>query len=834
MDTTYSVEVHRELERKFLELALHRPLRVDRYEAGTALEYLVTGLAESHQARVRLQVEKFVGGGFAGQVYRVRVQAIESPTGPIPGLEVGKTLALKILVPPSSFSRLFRNLLYGIGFQGPFQPQVNPSAAQAGALWQKFIRRAAGIRLGDEKAVVDIYATLVDPCLGSCGELSEWVEGRTWRLEVDEHMDLLKQWSRGRQVDSRKLGSPEYRAKYEFMHRFVELLHEVGAHEFARQYEWSTWKSQPNCLKRRETEGDPAAGLVAVDFRPGLVLLPFLPMSPGDFKLIGQGLKRGSLVQFDRGDLGKLERFVAAHRHEFADMQPLLEELREQERIYRESLPDITHHHFRLFSTRLWSGILGSFVTGWRIQNLIDAEHEARLRSSRPLCLFFYGLGLIPLLGRFVGRVWGQPHWREHYRQMITRWDYLCRAVRGKCIEQIIGWHRSGRVEDHRALQLAQQPWRCLLHLLLSWLPAGLHRFLTDWQYAWDRLHYLVWRPVRLYFDAALRAQWLRDMVTEGREEHLLTDEDAQVILSQIEEPFIQKYLQSLAVHVCTVPVTQIVSVTIALIYILTHPELPRAQAYAMGAGIFALFQVVPISPGSLLRGLYVLYLVLKERNFRDYNIALLLGFFKYIGYLAFPIQMAYRYPTLARFMAGHWATGAVHAVPVFGERGALLEHRVFGWFYNWPLTIRRRMRKRAEFRATKPPYYAHIPLIALAGSALLGLAEGAYLHWFGELPSLKAIWPLAGIVPLLGGAGMTLGAGGASLGKRVMGSLVGGGLIGIGYTGVSAWLAEAASLGALMALGTWRVFLFALLAVIGALGTEVRLPEPETAESTG
>jgi len=70
-----------------------------------------------------------------------------------------------------------------------------------------------------------------------------------------------------------------------------------------------------------------------------------------------------------------------------------------------------------------------------------------------------------------------------------------------------------------------------------------------------------------------------------------------------------------------------------------------------------------------------VLYLVIRERNIKDYNIALVLAFFKYVGYLAFPIQMAYRYPVLARFMAVHWATSAVHIVPVFGESGALLEH---------------------------------------------------------------------------------------------------------------------------------------------------------------
>ena len=122
------------------------------------------------------------------------------------------------------------------------------TAARAGALWQKFIRRAAQVRLGAEDAVKDIYATFVDDQLGSCGELSEWVEGRTWLLEVDDRLDLLVRWGRGKVVDEAQLGSQEYRAKHDFMRDFVKLLHDMGAHEFARQYEWSTCKSQPNCL----------------------------------------------------------------------------------------------------------------------------------------------------------------------------------------------------------------------------------------------------------------------------------------------------------------------------------------------------------------------------------------------------------------------------------------------------------------------------------------------------------------------------------------------------------------------------------------------------------
>jgi hypothetical protein len=826
-----AIKVYRQLEEKFQSLALHRPMQIERYEAGTQLEYSITGVAQATRARVRLVVEKFVGGGFAGQVYRVKVLEIDPEEGPIDHLKVGGTYAVKILIPPGGLSRLFRNALYWIGFQGPFQLQVNPAAARAGALWQKFIRRGAKIVFGEETAVVDIYATFIDEKLGSCGELSEWVEGRTWRLEVDDHLDSLKRWLKGKKVDSEKLGSPEFRAKYEFMHKFVAHLHQMGAHEFARQYEWSTWKSQPNCLKRSGTEDEPATGLTAVDFRAGLALLPFLPMSPGDFKLILTGLLRGSLVQFDRGDLDQLKQYVAAHPGEFADMEKMLAELETAETIYRNSIPDITHNHVRLlYSPRLWRTMLQSAVTGWKVRNLISEQCRPNLANNTLKTLLFAALGLIPMIGRFFRRIWGQPFWRTHYLNMLTSWDYFRKAARAKFIEKLIGWHRDGRLNNRKAVIMAEQIWRCIYHWPLSLLPAGLHKMLTDWQYARERLDFYLLRPVRLYFNNALREQWLRDMVAEGRQKNLLSAEDSAVILSQIKEPFIQKYLKSLAVHVCTLPVTQVVSLTIAVIYIATHPEMPRAQAYGIGIGIIALFQVVPISPGSLVRGLYVLYLVIRERNFKDYNIAVFLGFFKYIGYLAFPIQMTYRYPALARFMAGYWATEAVHIVPVFGESGALLEHKIFNLFYNWPLTLRYRMRKRAQLRAAMQPRYWHVALCALAVIGIFVLVDWLYLNPSGQLPDLKQIWGAIVAVPLICGAAVTLGAGGAELKQRIIAAALCGVVSGFFSTIISAAIGTGNPIGIfeIAVTSVWRVFVLTILSVVGVLFTEINLPEPE------
>jgi hypothetical protein len=828
----YSADIYRQLEVEFNKTSLYRPMCVTRYRAGKELEYNVTGVVEATHARVRLIVEKFVGGGFAGQVYRVKVLDIASENGFIGNLRVGGVYAMKILIPPSGFSRVFRNMLYWIGFQGPFQLQVNPYAARSGALWQKFIRRGAKIWFGDETAVVDIYATLVDDKLGSCGELSEWIDGRTWKLEADDRLDLLRRWIKGKVVAGENLGSPEYRAKREFMHNFVEQLHHMGASEFARQYEWSTCKSQPNCLKRKNAENSSSDGLVAVDFRAGLALLPFLPMSPGDIKLISKGLARGRLVQFDRGDLNQLEKFIRNHQNDFDDMVSMLDELKAAESVYRNSVADITHNHIRLFfSRRLWSTILASAITGWKIRNLIDAKLQKKLQGNLMLTLIFMVAGVVPFLGRFFRRIWGQSDWRKHYAAMFTSLSYLRRAIRAKVIERTISWLMAERIVAKDAFKIIQQNWRCVYHWPLSVLPAGLHRFIADWSYAKDRLDYLFLRPIRLYFNPELREQWLREMVMEGREKHLLSQEDERIILSQIKESFIQKYLKSLAVHVCTLPVTQIVSVLVAIIYVLTHPEMPRAQAYGIGFGIIAVFQIVPISPGSLVRGLYVVYLVIREKNFKDYNIAVFLGFFKYIGYLAFPIQMTYRYPALARFMAGHWATEAVHVVPVFGERGALLEHGIFNLFYNWPLTIRRRMLIRSQIRAAIKPRYWHLIPCVISSSVLFIGADMVNLNKFGGLPSIREIWWLSLIIPLLCGVALTLGAGGADLWKRILSAALCGLAVGVISASVLALLNFSQSITAagITTHCVWRVFLFAIFSIIGVLVTEINLPEPDT-----
>ena len=711
------VLLRKELERQFGACQLVRPFRRGCYDPGERLNLSVTGVVPANTQRIVVEIERFVGGGFAGQVYRVKLLQIDAAESTIDGLSVGRTYAIKILRPPTAFSGVFRDFLYFLAYQGAFSAQVNPTAARVGVLWQKLIRRAAVRKLGADDAVVDTYATFYDENLHSFGEINEWVDGRIWKFEVDEQ--LFDRWNFDG-VPPADINCPEYVHKKIFMSQLVALLHEMGAPELARQYEWWTCKSQPNVLKRQGADRSPRDGLIAIDFRSGLALLPFLPMSPADFGLIVRGLVRGRLVQFDRSDPGRFQRFIAENRDDFEDLQPAVEELEKLEPLYRRSLPDITHHHFRLLTdAALRKSVKEGAITGWRHLGRIDDEHAARLTKRRWLFRMVFLVSLVPLLGRAVLKLWGHARYRRHVRRALTSWNYFCRALRGARIETLITWHRQGRACDERTLGLVNRPIRFWTQrILIGWMPAKWHRFLAEPSYAWSRLRQNVHFVMQFLRNAVFREEWLLEQVRLGREEGMLTTEEAGRISNQIKDPYIQKYLRCLAVHICTVPVTQVVMVLVGaavVAYCLAYRELGWPEALGFGTAAAAAIQLMPISPGSIARGVFVLYLMIRERDLRNYYIAAPVSFLHVVGYLAFPLQMVAHDPALARFMAGRWAKHIVSVVPVFGESGGLPEHAVFDLFFNVPLSIKRRFKTNPVASSFK----AALVLLSLAAIAV-------------------------------------------------------------------------------------------------------------------
>ncbi len=703
-DTSLCAELLERIQGESLRISVPRM----RYDPGELVDWEARGiLGPAASMPVRFEVEKFLGSGFAGQVYRCRLVEFpgKSREEPPEGLVVGRLYAVKILVPASRFALAFRNFLHWLGYQAPFLAQVHPEACRRGLLWQKLLRAAAGFRFGRSDAVKDVFAWFFDARIGAYGEITEWVEGRSWRLEADDRLFLRRRW---RELAPEQTQSPEYVAKRRFMAEMTRLLRDMGGREFARQYEWWTMKSQPNVLKRTGVGDGPADGLCAIDFRAGLVLLPFLPMSPADFALILEGLLfHGRVVQFDRCDLRKFRGFIQAHLSEHPELGPLAREFQASDQVYRRAQPDIFHQGLRLLWDRsLRNDVRNGLIQGYRVELGISTEFAGKLQQSALRFLLFYLLGVLPVFGRVLRKFWGAPDWRAHVLRMGTDFPYFLRAGRVRVYRGVLRWVRTGRAGPDHARTLADHP-------LLYWLerftaglaPApGLHRALADPGFLKSR--FIEWYGFirRFYRDPAFRRGYLVSLVEEGAEQGMLSAAERDAIIARVDEPFIIRYLQALAVHFATLPVTQIVSVVVGLVLagvILTHGHWSSeawTQAGAAFTATLIVFQITPVSPGSACRGAYVVYLAIRDRDFLSYLIALPVAFLKYFGYLAFPLQMATTYPELSRFMAARWATSAVRFVPVFGERGGLFEHYVFDAMFNLPRMLGRWCRPRLAY----------------------------------------------------------------------------------------------------------------------------------------
>ncbi|MBN1557912.1 MAG: hypothetical protein JW951_07180, partial [Lentisphaerae bacterium] len=334
-----------DLRGRIREQALLVAYRPERYEAGDVLDVPLTTVWPERDGRARFRIERYAGGGFAGQVYRAVLEALEPADGVDPDLRVGGCYSVKLLVPPSRPRRGFRNFIYALGFQAPFSAQVLRPACRAGLLFREVFRRVVEAEWGRPEAVPKAFASFYDPVTGAYGDVLEWVEGRVWRLEADVHPCKRRPW---READPRNTDSPEYVAKRQFMDRVVRLLRAMGARELARQYTWWTLKSQPNVFKRYGYESDPSRGLCTLDFRAGLALLWFLPMSPADVRLIGEGLRRGAWAQFDRLDTETFLKFIRNRPDLPAACGPLAEAAVREERAYRRSVPDLWRRGGRL------------------------------------------------------------------------------------------------------------------------------------------------------------------------------------------------------------------------------------------------------------------------------------------------------------------------------------------------------------------------------------------------------------------------------------------------------------------------------------------------------
>ena len=220
----------------------------------------------------------------------------------------------------------------------------------------------------------------------------------------------------------------------------------------------------------------------------------------------------------------------------FSGMSGALEALKSADQAYRDSLPDITHHHIQLLvRPRLWTAIHRAWVQGWKIRHMADAKTLGLLGKNPAAALLFILLGLLPLLtpvllllafpGRSVGlwllfllpllgpfarKLWGRADIRRHAAALVTKAGYLGpglprprRGIARRLAPVGPGQRSAGPGHRRKAVALCRQQAAGLPARRRSPLPDGQGRFK-------ERLYLMFVKPVQLYFKPAVREKWLQ------------------------------------------------------------------------------------------------------------------------------------------------------------------------------------------------------------------------------------------------------------------------------------------------------------------------------------
>lgn len=634
------------------------------------------------------------GSGFAGTVYQARLPrktAIDFQVDPRPGAQPG-LLALKVLRPINPWKTALRDLFFFLSFQSSYAPRLRAAAVRSGLIWQAILRRAASIDLADPEAVARPLGYYWDAGLRAYVEIHEWVESRAARYGSVE-------WQPQHTTDASMASSrpapaqsSEMQRKRAFMRSIAWLCERTGALGLRRQYEWYTFVSQANVLLRsRDINGGPPdrASFTAIDFRVGLAVPFFLPLSPVHLAYIWRGLSSGRLVFFDEVDFGRLEAYAAAHADVFAPLAGWIEQLKRDDEEYRRALPDLWH---------TWSRARRGDRRGPAIQAAIlsDCQRLGRLSprgasrcQRQPLFFLLYLLcGCLPILGGELQRLLGDETHRTHLRRILGDPPYRRATLHARQQVDVRTWQETGRIGAGHAAVLAgslSNYW--VERLAFGWLPARLQRLATDPAARRRLVQAWVGEPLRRLWDAAARQAWLDEILINQQERGVLPPEHAARLARQAQGAQSQAFLLDLGFILALEIFSKAVYLLLAVYGILQGNYLPLAAA-ALG----------PVPPSGLARALYAfLRLVagLADRQLRSDRrllsarlVGLLVAPWRWVGNL-FPLLEMFAYaPQLSLLVADDFVSRLVRAIPVLGGRGKLLEYWAFQLIYGLPLAL--------------------------------------------------------------------------------------------------------------------------------------------------
>jgi hypothetical protein len=654
----------------------------DAYFAGENIEAEVFGLNGECLGLERFTIREYVGSGFAGQVYRAAPQ-----NGVLPSAgerEETHTVAIKVLKPKSRWKRIFRDLLYYCSYQTSYAPRLRESAVRSGLIWQEVLRIAAEIEFGLVSAVARPLGYYWDSGQRSYVEVHEWVESRPVRYEADDRIFF------SRNSGVRVLAETEMVRKKRFMRAMVKLCHQIGALGLARQYEWFTMVSQANVLSRVNSESS-ALEFTGIDFRPGLAVPFFLPLSPVHLRIICAGLPQGVLVHFDEVEFERLDRFVADQGSVYPSLPELCQQLKQDDQRYRSALPNLWHAGRRsITDTKIRKAIASGLIEDWRKLDRITPETALQLRRTRLGFFLFYLLGLPPLVGGFFQRIVGSGPYRHHLKNLVLERAYFRAVFKSRKSRDLLAWFSDRRISELHLERLARSNFLyCFDKVVLSWLPARLHRLLSDGQACRRQLFYLIIHPIRLLLKMEYRKAWLAEIIHQQYHRGIVNLDQKDDLLRQLAEAPMQAFIQDLGF---TIGLEIFSKIGYALL-----------AAYGFSSGNFVPLVIAalgPIPPSGIVRTAYVFFLLVWElpgmirqkanRLFLTRVLGLLIAPWRMVGNLFAPLEMFAHYHDLSLLLADYYVSKMVGVIPVLGGRGQLLEYWAFQLVFNVPLSIRR------------------------------------------------------------------------------------------------------------------------------------------------
>jgi hypothetical protein len=657
------------------------------YLSGERVEADVFSPSGQHIGLEIFVIQAYAGSGFAGQVYRA------SPVGGVlrstAGIGATQPVAIKILKPKSRWKRVFRDLLYYCSYQTSYTPRLREPAVRSGLIWQELLRAAAKIEFGFASAVARPLGYYWDNEQTSYVEVHDWIEGRPVCYEADDEIFLNR---------NRGVGKPartEMARKKRFMLAMVNLCNQIGAVGLARQYEWYTLVSQANVLSRAKPAGD-GLEFTGIDFRPGLAVPFFLPLSPVHLRMALNGIRRGVFVHFDEVDFERLDKFVADNSKAHASLSRLCRQLKQDDQRYRSSSPDLWHAGFqRLSNPEIRGAIAHGLVQDWCKLDGVTSDTALRLQRNPLAFLLFYLLNLIPLVGGFFQRILGSARYRRHLKYLILDRVYFAEVFAASKSCDLLAWLDDARISESRLKTLARSNLFYFLNkVVLSWLPSRLHRLVSDGEVFRRYLFDLVVHPIRLLVKAEYRKVWLTDIIHWQHKRGIVTLSQMDELLEQVAEAHRQGFIRDLGFTIGLEIFSKLVYALLA--------------AYGVSSGDFVPFAITvlgPVPPSGFVRTGYVLFLLIWEfprmirqegnKLFLTRALGLLIAPWRVVGNFFAPFEMFVYCPDLSLLLADYYVSSMVGAIPVLGGRGQLLEYWAFQLVFNVPLSLRKQVLAR-------------------------------------------------------------------------------------------------------------------------------------------